>query len=129
MSSRTVRTAIATLGVASLLAAGAATVATTAAEAFPVRICSPDGCKTVCRQPLPNGGAADYDEGAKVTITHPNGERATYKCTNGEWVQVARTRVPVSDVVAPPGSIAPAVDDDGSPVGPGLLAPTPVRVR
>lgn len=124
MSNRSVRAFVAVLGVASALVAGGAAIATSAASAFPVRICSPEGCKTVCRQALPNGGAADYDEGAEVTVTHPNGDRATYTCRNGEWVRTTRTRVPVSDLVASPGS-AELPQGGASPLVQGTLSPSP----
>ena len=107
VSSRKIRILTAAIGAASALAIGGATIAASPANAFPVRICSPDGCKTVCRQALPNGNVVDYDEGAKMTITYPDGDRVTYKCKNGEWVETrtAVTRVIDSGAITSPDSI------------------------
>jgi hypothetical protein len=99
MSSRRSRIVAAVLATASALAIGGGALATSPASAFPVRICSPEGCKSVCRHVEANGNVVDYDEGTKITVTNPDGNRQTYTCKNGEWVATARKVRPLTDAV------------------------------
>jgi hypothetical protein len=85
----------------SLCAALVAGVFAASAFAYPVTV---NGV-TYCRQNLPNGGSVDYSEGTVITVHHPDGTTAQYKCVNGQWIRQSRTIL---------GSILAPVNLDGS---------------